>query len=217
MITFNHITGALLSLPKKELLSILLRSRAAFNYRSEIVSLIGFVGVTMQDEPNTLIYIDWPSTDPEAAGAFYHAVFGWEHDARLGNSYARVLPGGFFRNPDGSISEVKHLHMGIYNPADPIPNPVNPAPALKPPSPYIAAPRVYVLVSRTDSVDRILDTAAAHGAVILWRDHHWPHFKGFAHAFRDPWGLEVILWEKVGETPEVPPHFTVEESRAYGG
>lgn len=168
----------------------------------------------MSREPNTLIYIDWPAIDPNAAGVFYQAVLGWEHDDRLGDSYARLLPGGVFRNPDGSPSQVKHLHMGIFNPADPRPNPADPAPALQPPRPDVAATRVYVLVSPTDSVDRILAAAQAHGATVLWRDHHWPHFKGFAHSFRDPWGLEVILWEKVGDSPEVPAHFTVEAPHA---
>jgi predicted enzyme related to lactoylglutathione lyase len=27
--------------------------------------------------PNTLIFVDFPSTDPEASAEFYSAVFGW--------------------------------------------------------------------------------------------------------------------------------------------
>ena len=32
--------------------------------------------------PNTLIFVDFPSDDPEASGKFYAEVFGWEVEPR---------------------------------------------------------------------------------------------------------------------------------------
>ncbi len=161
-------------------------------------------------QPNTLIFVDWPATDAEAAGRFYAEVFGWELDLRLNNRFSRLVPGGNYLNPDGSESEVGNLHVGVYDPALPRPTPdPNPPPLKKIPEGY-AQPRIYVLVSPDDTPDRIMDTAEKLGAEVLWRNHHWSEFKGFCHSFRDPWGTQIILWQKVGPNPEVPPHFTAE-------
>ena len=32
--------------------------------------------------PNALIFVDFPSDDPEASAVFYHEVFGWEVEPR---------------------------------------------------------------------------------------------------------------------------------------
>ena len=65
-------------------------------------------------------------------------------------------------------------------------------------------------MSDDDSVDRILGAAESNGAEILWRDHYWKEFNGYNHAFRDPWGNEIVLWVKAGESPQIPDNYTRE-------
>ena len=61
-----------------------------------------------------------------------------------------------------------------------------------------------------DSADRILATAEDLGAAILWRNHYWKEFNGYNHAFRDPWGNEIVLWGKAGADPQIPADFSRE-------
>lgn len=160
--------------------------------------------------PNTLIFVDLASDDPDAAGAFYAKVFGWEDDPRLDGNYHRMVPGQKFKNPDGAQSEIGNLHLGVFNSANARPNP---DPAGVEPRRLAGAgrkARIWILVSDDDSVDRILSTAEGLGATLLWRDHFWKEFNGYNHAFRDPWGNEIVLWVKAGPTPKIPGHYTRE-------
>ena len=160
--------------------------------------------------PNTLIFVDLASDDPDAAGAFYAEVLGWEDDPRLDGNFHRMVPGQNFKNPNGEQSEIGNLHLGIFNAANARPNP---DPAGVEPRQLVGEgrkSRVWILVSDDDSVDRILTTAERLGATILWRDHFWSEFNGLNHAFRDPWGNEIILGVKVGEDPQIPEHYTRE-------
>jgi predicted enzyme related to lactoylglutathione lyase len=160
--------------------------------------------------PNTLIFVDFPATDPIAAGEFYAAVFGWEVEGRPAGVFHRIVPGGQFLLEDGSPGPTGNLHMGIFDPANARPHP----------SPDGADPRtvatdghrarVWILVSDDDSIGAILDRASAHGGEVLWRDHYWAEFNGFNAAFVDPWGNTFVLWEKGGESPVVPAGFTDE-------
>ena len=159
---------------------------------------------------NTLIFVDLMADDPAAAGRFYAEVFGWQDDPRPVGHYHRMVPGGFFKNPDGTDSQVGNLHIGIAKASNarPHPDPAGVEPRL------LAAEgrkaRVWVLVGDDDSHDRILDTATRLGATLLWRDHYWREFNGFNHAFADPWGNEIILWVKAGPTPQIPASYTRE-------
>ena len=160
--------------------------------------------------PNTLIFVDLASDDPDAAGEFYSQVLGWEDDPRLDGQFHRMVPGQNFRNPDGSQSEIGNLHVGIGNCANlrPHPDPAGVEPRHL--STDGRKARVWIMVSDDDSIDRIMDTAEKLGATILWRDHFWKEFNGYSHAFRDPWGNEIIMWVKAGENPQIPDHFTRE-------
>ena len=40
--------------------------------------------------PNTLIFVDFPSTDPEASARFYNEVFGWEVEPRPADVFYRI-------------------------------------------------------------------------------------------------------------------------------
>jgi len=160
--------------------------------------------------PNTLIFVDLASDDTETAGKFYAEVFGWEDDPRPAGVFHRLVPGQNFLNPDGSQSEIGNLHLGIFDAANarPHPDPAGVGPRTL--SKDGRKARVWILVSDDDSHERILSTAEKLGAEILWRDHYWKEFNGYNHAFRDPWGNEIILWVKAGENPQIPDDYTRE-------
>jgi len=159
---------------------------------------------------NTLIFVDLASEDPDAAGRFYAQVFGWENDARPRGEYHRMVPGGFFKKSDGTDSEIGNLHLGIFKAANARPHPEPAGVEPRRLSTDGRKPRVWVLIGDDDSADRILGKAAELGATLLWRDHYWAEFNGYNHAFRDPWGNEIVLWGKAGANPEIPPGFTRE-------
>jgi predicted enzyme related to lactoylglutathione lyase len=160
--------------------------------------------------PNTLIFVDLASDDPVAAGRFYAEVFGWQDDHRPEGVYHRMVPGGNFLNKDGSESGIGNLHLGIFDAANARPHPEPEGVAPRTLAGDGRKARIWILIGDDDSAERILDAAQARGAMILWKDHYWQTFNGYNHAFRDPWGNEIILWGKAGEEPTVPAHFTQE-------
>ena len=159
---------------------------------------------------NTLIFVDLASDDPAAAGRFYAEVFGWENDARPAGVYHRMVPGGFFKDKDGGDSAIGNLHLGIFdaNNARPHPHPSGAAPRTLAGNGRKA--RVWILIGDDDTPERILSAAQDRGATILWRNHYWKEFNGYNHAFRDPWGNEIVLWGKAGEDPAIPEVYTRE-------
>ena len=160
--------------------------------------------------PNTLIFVDLASDDPAAAGRFYNEVFGWRDDARPLGLFHRMVPGGSFLNPDGSESEIGHLHLGIFKAANarPHPDPEGVEPRTLAGDGRKA--RIWILVGEDDTPQAILARAVERGATELWRDHFWKEFNGFNAAFRDPWGNEIILWVKGGPEPQIPDDYTRE-------
>jgi predicted enzyme related to lactoylglutathione lyase len=164
----------------------------------------------MTTTPNTLIFVDLAADDPAAAGKFYNEVFGWRDDDRPYGVFHRMVPGGQFKNPNGSDSEIGNLHLGIFKAANarPHPNPegVEPRNVAK----EGRKARVWILVGDGQDHVEILKRATDRGAQILWKDHYWKEFNGFNHAFRDPWGNEIVLWVKGGQEPQIPAHYTRE-------
>ncbi|ADU14116.1 VOC family protein [Asticcacaulis excentricus] len=160
--------------------------------------------------PNTLIFVDLTSDDPEATGQFYAEVFGWTNEGRPAGVYHRLVPGENFKNKDGSQSQIGNLHIGIFNAnnARPYPTPEGAGP--KPLSRGTHKARIWVLVSDDDTPERILEAATARGATIIWKNHYWHEFNGYNYAFEDPWGNEIILWGKAGENPQIPDNYTRE-------
>ena len=65
--------------------------------------------------PNRLVFVDFPTDEIEASVKFYEEVFGWEVERRIPDLFCRIVPGGYFKNPDDSDSEIQNLHMGIFN------------------------------------------------------------------------------------------------------
>lgn len=160
--------------------------------------------------PNTLIFVDLTSSDPAACAEFYAAVFGWENDPRPYGVYHRMVPGQNALNPDGTQSQIGNFHIGIHDAANARPHPVPEGVDPRQPSDTGRKARIWVLISADDSKERILKEAETRGAEILWRNHYWKEFNGFNHAFRDPWGNEIVLWGKAGSDPLIPSDFTRE-------
>jgi predicted enzyme related to lactoylglutathione lyase len=137
--------------------------------------------------PNTLIFVDLPSTDPEASARFYHEVFGWEVEPRPAGVFHRIVPGDNFL-VDGKPGPTGNLHMSREG----------------------HTVRVWILVSDDDDADAIMDRAVERGAEELWRHHYWKEFNGFNCAFKDPWGNTLVLWTKGGDDPQIPEGWTGE-------
>lgn len=159
--------------------------------------------------PNTLIFVDLASDDPEAAGRFYNEVFGWKNEGRPAGLFHRLDPGEKFLNSAGEATEVGNLHLGIHNANNQRPHP-NPA---LPPMELAGAgakARIWILISDDDDIDDVMVRALALGATELWRDHYWAEFNGYNAGFRDPWGNDIVLWRKAGPEPQIPDNFTRE-------
>ena len=155
-------------------------------------------------QPNTLIFVDFPTPDPAETAKFYADVFGWTVEGRPDDVFYRIVPGGVFPNPDGSDSEVGNLHLGIFATSLAPPDPNDP-PAQGTGVPSGPAPRIYILVGDDDREEAILERAERNGATVLWRGLYWKEFNGYHGAFRDPWGSVVILWSKGGDDPRPTP------------
>ncbi len=160
--------------------------------------------------PNTLVFVDYPTDDVNAARAFYAEVFNWEVEDRIADTFARIVPGQNFKLDDGTQGPTGNLHMGIYNAANARPHPDTAGVEPREASGGGRTARTWILVGDEDSQDRILDTAVRLGATVLWRNHYWAEFNGNNGAFTDPWGNTFILWSKPGDNPTEQEGFTHE-------
>lgn len=151
--------------------------------------------------PNTLIFIDIPSPDPDATAQFYRGVMDWEIRGRPSEIFYQIVPGGEFLLPDGNASGVGNLHLGIFSTDDPRPDWTRDSAAAGSGG---FAPRVYIRVPDRAEQSRILTAAERRGATVLWRDRYWREFNGFHGSFRDPWGTQMILWTPANEDDQIP-------------
>jgi predicted enzyme related to lactoylglutathione lyase len=161
-------------------------------------------------QPNTLIFVDLPSDDPEASGRFYAEVFGWEVEGPAGGG----VPS---HRPRWSLPAARRFTVGDRQPPHGhLQRRQRPARTrtrgrrTARVSTSGRTARVWILVSDDDSDERILDTAVRLGATELWRRHYWAEFNGFNSAFLDPWGNTLVLWTKGGSDPVVPEGWTRE-------
>jgi predicted enzyme related to lactoylglutathione lyase len=159
-------------------------------------------------KPNSLIFVDFASDDPAKAAEFYAKVLGWTNDPRPFGLWHRLVPGGTFANKDGTSSEISHLNFGVFRADNVRPHPSAASDAPRNLAPAGRRARIWIEVSDDDSAERILSTAEALGAQILWRKHYWREFNGYNHSFRDPWGNEIVLWKDAGESPVIPADYT---------
>ena len=160
--------------------------------------------------PNTLIFGDFPSDDPEASATFYSEVFGWEVEGRPAGVFHRIVPGQNFQLDDGTQGPTGNLHMGIYNPANARPHPDPDGVEPRNTARDGRTTRFWVLVSDDDNADDIMQRARDRGAKELWTHHFWAEFNGFSDAFEDPWGVTCVLWTKGGDDPQIPEGYTSE-------
>ncbi|MDE0608103.1 MAG: VOC family protein [Acidimicrobiaceae bacterium] len=167
--------------------------------------------------PNTLVFVDFPSDDVDAARAFYAEVFNWEIEERIPGIFHRIVPGQNFKVDDGSQGPTGNLHMGLSNAANMRPHPDAEPTAPTSMNPGGRAIRAWILVSDDDSFDRILAAAERLGGAILWRDHFWTEFGGANASFLDPWGNQLMLWQHLpdaetdDDTHQVVGEFSVPE------
>ena len=73
--------------------------------------------------PNRLVFVDFPTDEIEASAVFYEKVFGWTVERRIPDLFCRIVPGGYYKNPDNTDSEIQNLHLGIHNVANVRPHP----------------------------------------------------------------------------------------------
>jgi predicted enzyme related to lactoylglutathione lyase len=94
------------------------------------------------------------------------------------------------RRPAGEFHEILpgvKPNLGMHREERPVVGPV---------------PRIYVMV---DDPPAMLEHAVRLGATTLWDEVYWAEFDGRHAGFRDPWGIEVVLWRNKGTyTPGAP-------------
>ena len=144
--------------------------------------------------PNTLIFVDLPSTDPEASARFYAEVFGWEVEPRPAGVFHRIVPGQHFLLDDGSEGPTGNLHMGIYNVANARPHPDAAGVEPRHLSQDGRTVRVWILVSDDDHQDRILETAERHSDIEA--DCLYVDAAGL-RLVRAPWEFDVFVTENM--------------------
>jgi predicted enzyme related to lactoylglutathione lyase len=122
----------------------------------------------MTDRVNPVIFIDLPTTDPEATSNFYAALFGWTFNRRPAGEFHEVLPG------------VKP-NLGIRRSDTATSGPV---------------PRIYVMVDEPPVyLARAVEMGASVlWEETVWEEFDNARYA----AFRDPWGAEVCLWRDRG-------------------
>ena len=142
--------------------------------------------------PHTLVFIDFPSPDPEASAQFYEAVFGWQVNARPAGVFHQIVPGGEQPGPDGAPSGVGNLHLGIFNSTTPVPEPNDPP--VRTGQPQGPLPRIYITVDESETQEDVLGRAREHGATVDWELAWFDEFNGWTSSFADPWGVQIMLW-----------------------
>lgn len=160
--------------------------------------------------PNTLIFADLPTDDPEAAAHFYGKVLGWTDEARLPGLFHRLTPGGKLRGPDGEETSAANLAVGVYHAGNARPHPDPKGPEPRGLAKGGRRPRLWILLGEGQSAAVILDKAEKLGGKVLWRNHFWKAYNGFACCFADPWGNEIVLWSRGGQNPVIPAGYTTE-------
>jgi len=97
--------------------------------------------------------------------------------------YAALFGWTFNRRPAGVFHEILpgvKPNLGMRLETEPLAGPL---------------PRVYVMV---DDPPTYLARAVEMGATTLWEERLWEEFGGRLAAFRDPWGMEIVLWRDKG-------------------
>ncbi|MEU0938926.1 MULTISPECIES: VOC family protein [unclassified Embleya] len=126
---------------------------------------------------NTLVFVDMPTPDIDATTEFYRELFGWTINPRPQGVFHQIVPG-------------EGLHLGLYDEVAQVPDP---APLPQQTRAGLHA-RVYILVDAAPS--EYLNKAVLLGATALWEQCFWEEFGGQHASFLDPWGNQIVMWEK---------------------
>jgi catechol 2,3-dioxygenase-like lactoylglutathione lyase family enzyme len=153
--------------------------------------------------PNTLIFVDFASDDPEASAKFYTEVFGWDIEPRPSGVFHRVVPGQNFNLDDGTQGPTGNLHLGISNVANRRPHPSadNGTVGLKRGG---GGPRIWILVSDDDDMETMHAKALELGAIELWTHHFWAEFNGFSNALKIHGETKLCSGPRPDTTPISP-------------
>ena len=77
----------------------------------------------MTDRVNPVIFVDFPTTDPEAMSAFYAELFGWTYNRRPAGEFHEVLPGqkpnlGIHRASAAMTGPVPRVYVMVDDPPE---------------------------------------------------------------------------------------------------
>ncbi len=74
-----------------------------------------------EDRVNPMIFVDFPTPDPEAMSAFYAELFGWEVNRRPAGEFHEILPGrkpnlGMHRSETAMSGPVPRVYVMVDDP-----------------------------------------------------------------------------------------------------
>ena len=120
-----------------------------------------------------IVHIDFPATDPKAAGAFYADVFGWQIQTSPGfEDYPMFRadggPGGGFARADGTSSDQSDGDVHFT----------------------VGEPLIYL---GSQDIEADLRRVQEHGGQVVLPKSEIPHV-GWWAVFRDPSGNKVGLF-----------------------
>jgi predicted enzyme related to lactoylglutathione lyase len=121
-------------------------------------------GAALREEPNTLCWNELHTHDPDAAKAFYDALFGWNGKSHGAHSYTEWERPGT-KQPAGGMMKIGE-HMGPH---------------------YQHIPSHWTVYFAVENVDAVADRALRLGGKVVAPPMDIPHVGRFA-ALQDPQG-----------------------------
>jgi predicted enzyme related to lactoylglutathione lyase len=75
----------------------------------------------MSDRVNPVIFVDFPTSDPEAMSSFYQELFGWQFNRRPAGQFHEILPGlkpnlGMHRSDEAMTGPVPRIFVMVDEP-----------------------------------------------------------------------------------------------------
>ena len=77
----------------------------------------------MTDRVNPVIFVDFPTSDPEAMSQFYAELFGWQFKRRPAGEFHEILPGlkpnmGMHRSDEAMAGPVPRVYVMVEDPTE---------------------------------------------------------------------------------------------------
>lgn len=75
----------------------------------------------MTERVNPVIFVDWPTSDPEAMSQFYADLFGWKFNRRPAGEFHEILPGlkpnlGMHKSDEPISGAVPRVYVMVEDP-----------------------------------------------------------------------------------------------------